>query len=57
MAFKPIAPPPQDERPMWEPYGLPGKLSNLERHRETGATRVNPEALAAMLAEWEEHTE
>lgn len=54
MAFRPIIPPPDATRPVWEYFGLADSESKLERHRETGEVRVNPDALAQMMAEWAE---
>lgn len=49
-----VRPAPAEEQPEWEPYGLSdGRRPALERHRETGEVRVNPDALARMIADWE----
>ncbi len=46
-------PAPAEALPEWEPDGLPANGSILEKHRETDALRVNPDALSAAVAAWE----
>lgn len=41
------------ELPEWEPTGLPANGSTLEKHRDTDALRINPDALSAAVAAWE----